>query len=165
MSEESRNWVAPCGLYCGACTIRLAGKSGNRQLMEEIALALTARQGQAIRVDDLACEGCLSNEVVAIVCRDCALRACALEKEVGHCSCCPEYPCQAIVDFSRDGLPHHAEVPENISRQREVGRDSWADEQDKRWRCWHCEQAISWYDSQCPACGSPLGAQFTPPQT
>lgn len=164
MAEDRRNWVAPCGLYCGACTIRLAGKSGNRQLMEEIALALTARQGQSIQADDLACEGCLSDEKVAIVCRDCDLRACAMEKGVRHCSSCSEYPCQAIVDFSNDGLPHHAEVTENICRQLEIGLEAWADEQEKRWRCPQCGRVISWYDSQCSACGSPLSPQFAPPQ-
>jgi hypothetical protein len=164
MSEESRNWVAPCGLYCGACTIRLAGKSGHRQLLEEIAAVLTSREGKSIRADDLACEGCLSDGAVAIVCRDCALRACALEKGVGHCSCCPEYPCQGITDFSQDGLPHHAEIPKNVSRQKESGLEAWADEQDRRWRCPQCGRIISWYDSQCSACGSPLSPQFPPPQ-
>jgi len=164
MDSEQEKLIAPCGLYCGACSIRLAGKRGDLNLLNQIAEVLTAQEGRPIRREDLACDGCLSNEVVAIVCRDCELRACALEKGFRHCSECPESPCKALVDFSRDGLPHHAEVLEAIQRQRKIGLDSWTEEQRLRWRCPECGGNVDWYAGQCYDCTAVLAPQFTPPQ-
>lgn len=164
MDSEQEKLIAPCGLYCGACSIRLAGKRRDQQLLAQIAEVLTIQQGQPIKVEDLACDGCLSSDVVAIVCRNCELRACALNKGIRHCSECSDSPCQPLVDFSKDGLPHHAEVLDSIQCQRKSGLDSWAEEQRKRWRCPACSGDIDWYAGQCYACGAALAAQFSPPQ-
>lgn len=164
MDSEREKLIAPCGLYCGACSILLAGKRRDQRLLEQIAEVLTIQQGQPIRAEDLACDGCLSNDVVAIVCRNCELRACALQKGVRHCSECPDSPCQPLADFSKDGLPHHAEVLESIQRQRKIGFDAWAEEQTLRWRCPACGGDIDWYASQCYQCAATLAPQFSPPQ-
>ena len=164
-NKEQQNLIAPCGLYCGACTIRLAGKRGDTKLLEQIAEVLSVQRGRTIRTEDLACEGCLSPGVVAIVCRDCALRACALEKGLKHCSQCSDSPCQQIIDFNNDGLPHHGEVLENIHRQQQTGVNAWVEEQERRWGCSHCSCVIDWYAAQCPDCGFALTAQFSPPQS
>jgi len=167
MDERQQDaWAAPCGLYCGACTIRLAGKRGDASLLEQIAEVLSAQRGYPIeRVEDLTCEGCLSPNVVAVVCRDCVLRSCALEKGINLCSQCTDFPCQQIIDFNNDGLPHHGEVLDSIRRQQQIGCDAWMEEQETRWRCPHCGGATDWYAAQCPECGSALTPQFGPPQT
>jgi hypothetical protein len=36
MDSEEEKLVAPCGLYCGACSIRLAGKRGGLKLLKQI---------------------------------------------------------------------------------------------------------------------------------
>ena len=161
--EERENWAAPCGLYCGACSIRLAYKRGDSNLLDQIAEVLSEQHGQKIQAKDLACEGCLSPEVVAVVCRNCVLRSCALQKGVVQCSQCPDFPCKQLIDFSKDGLPHHGEVLENIRRRQEIGIDAWAEEQRKRWCCPHCGCNIDWYATQCPNCGAALTPQFNPP--
>ena len=164
MDTELEKLIAPCGLYCGACSIRLAGKRGDLKLLKQIAEVLTIQQGQPIQAKDLACDGCLSNEVVAVVCRNCELRACALQKGFRHCSECPDLPCKQLADFSKDGLPHHGEVLENIHRQRKIGFDSWAEEQRLRWRCPKCGGDVDWYAGQCYECAAMLAPQFSPPQ-
>lgn len=164
MASELERLTAPCGLYCGACSIRLAWRRRDAKLLKEIAEVLTIQQGQPVQVDDLACDGCLSDEVVAIVCRNCELRACALKKGVRHCSECPDFPCQPLVDFSKDGLPHHGEILDSISRQRKIGLDAWAEEQRLRWRCPKCGGDVDWYADQCYDCGAKLTPQFSPPQ-
>jgi hypothetical protein len=102
--------------------------------------------------------------VVAIVCRDCELRACALHKGFRHCSGCPDSPCKRLVDFSKDGLPHHGEVLESILRQRKIGVDSWSEEQRLRWHCPKCGGDVDWYAGQCYKCAAILAPQFNPPQ-
>lgn len=164
MNSEHEKLVAPCGLYCGACSVRLAGKRNDLKLLGQIAEVLTIQQGQPIKVEDLACEGCLSNDVVAIVCRNCELRACALQKGLRHCSECPDSPCEKLVAFSKDGLPHHGEVLESIKRQRKIGYDAWTQEQEQRWRCPKCGAAVDWYAGQCYGCAATLALQFSPPQ-
>ncbi len=164
MAGRQDDLIAPCGLYCGACTIRLAGQRGDAKLLAQIAEALTIQQGKPIRMEDLACDGCLSSEVVAIVCRDCELRSCALRKGFRQCSGCPDSPCQALVAFSQDGFPHHGEVLDNMRRQSEVGTDRWAEEQRARWRCPQCGADIEWYAGQCCQCAAALNLQFAPPQ-
>jgi hypothetical protein len=68
------------------------------------------------------------------------------------------------VEFSKDGLPHHGEVLENIRRQRKIGFDAWAEEQRLRWRCPKCGGSVDWYAGQCYKCAAALAPQFSPPQ-
>ena len=145
--EEQKNLIACCGLYCGACPIYDTGKRGDLKHLGQIARAMADYLGRAVEVSDLACEGCLS-EVVAAHCRDCALRACALGKGLACCAECPDFPCQRIMDFSRDGI--HSEVLDNIQRQREIGIDAWIEEQERR------QQTRLNFKENCGVCGSPL---------
>jgi hypothetical protein len=162
MLRRQPEFAATCGLYCGACPIRQAGQRGDLALLKQIAEVLTVQQGQPIEAKDLACEGCLSSDVVAIVCRSCELRACALKRGVQHCSQCPDFPCQPLVDFSKDGFPHHGEALENIRRQRQAGLDVWLEDERARWRCPRCGADIDWYNAQCCTCSAELTPQFSP---
>jgi rubrerythrin len=57
-------------------------------------------------------------------------------------------------------MAHHAEVLDNIRRQREVGIDSWLREQGERWRCPACGCGTNWYAGKCPKCGGALEGHF-----
>ena len=164
MDTDQEKLVAPCGLYCGACSIRLAGKRRDAKLLKKIADVLTIQRGQSIQAGDLWCDGCLSKETIAIVCRNCELRACALQRGLQHCSECPDSPCQQLVDFSRDGLPHHGEVLGDIESQRKMGLDRWAEDQRLRWRCPNCGAEVDWYGGQCYECADALAPQFSRPE-
>jgi len=102
--------------------------------------------------------------VIAVVCRDCVLRSCALGKGLTHCAQCSNFPCQELVDFSNDGLPHHSEVLDNVRRVRDVGIEAWMAEQEKRWRCPNCGDAIDWYATQCAGCSASLSISFSAPE-
>lgn len=155
MGQEQKYLAAPCGLYCGACSIYVAGKRGDSKRLEQMASSLAEYLGRVLEVRDLACEGCLS-DVVALHCRDCALRSCAFEKGVTHCAQCSVFPCKQIIDFNNDGMRHHGEVLDNIRHQRDIGIDAWIQEQEERWRCPHCGCEVDWYSGQCPDCGTTL---------
>lgn len=157
--EQMRNLAAPCGLYCGACVTYVAGRSGDAERLEDLTRRFAQYRGQEVDVKDLACEGCLSS-VIAVFCRECALRACALERELTHCAECSDFPCQRIVDFNNDGIRHHSEVLQNIQRQQEVGIDGWLGEQKATWSCPNCGCAIDWYARQCRDCGTALTRRF-----
>jgi len=53
--------AAPCGLYCGACSIIAAVRTGDPQLLELIAGGVAKYLGHPVEVKDLTCEGCLSD--------------------------------------------------------------------------------------------------------
>ena len=151
--------AAPCGLYCGACSIIAAVRTGDPQLLELIAGGVAKYLGHPVKVKDLTCEGCLS-DVRAIMCRECNLRACAFEKGLTYCAQCADFPCQQIIDFNNDGFRHHSEVLDNIRRQQEIGIDAWVKEQEERWRCPNCSCVVDWYAGQCPDCNTTLKGHF-----
>lgn len=144
--------AATCGLYCGACLILRAVKNGDTRLLDEIAQA----QSQSnISASELRCEGCQS-DAVTTWCHRCYFRACALARDITHCSQCPDFPCQEITDFNNDGMRHHAEALANIQRQRDIGLDAWLEEQEKRWVCPQCGAAVEWWGKTCFHCGAEL---------
>jgi len=151
--------AAPCGLYCGACSILAAVRRGDPQLLELIAGGVAKYLGHPVEVKDLTCEGCLS-DVRAIMCRECNLRACAFEKGLTHCAQCADFPCQQIIDFNNDGFRHHSEVLDNIRHQQEIGIEAWVKEQEERWRCPNCSCVVDWYAGQCPDCNTTLKGHF-----
>lgn len=158
--QQRQNLAAPCGLYCGACSAYVAGKRGDTKRLEDLAKRVAQYWSQEVEVKDLACEGCLSTEVIALYCRDCGLRACVFEKGLTHCAQCSVFPCQRITDFNNDGIRHHSEVLDNVQRQRKIGIDAWVKEQEERWRCPECGCAVDWYARQCTGCDTALPRRF-----
>lgn len=159
MSDERTAFAAPCGLYCGACSIRAAYSQKNVALLNAMADGVSLYLGHKVDAKDLACKGCLS-DIVSVSCRECKMRECAAAKGLTRCSECPDSPCDLIKSFNDDGLPHHAEVMKNVERQKEIGIDTWIEEQDKRWRCPICFAGTDWYASKCYSCGADLSGHF-----
>ena len=157
--KDDGRLVAPCGLYCGACIIRAAVKKNDPQLIEFIADGLARYLGHPVGVEDVNCDGCLS-EVRAAPCRDCDIRDCATAKGIDRCSQCPDSPCRLITDFNNDEFAHHSEVLDNIRRQQEVGIDAWVGELEERWRCPQCDHPRDWYIAQCTSCDADLDDHF-----
>jgi hypothetical protein len=158
--QNKRKLAAPCGLYCGACSTYIARKRDDKAALNAVAKRVAERRGWVIKPEeDLVCDGCLSSQL-AIFCRQCAMRDCALEKGITQCAQCSEFPCRTITNFNNDGRPHHGEVLANVCRQQEIGIDAWLEEQEKRWCCSNCGYAIEWYETKCPQCTSTLPEQF-----
>jgi redox-sensing transcriptional repressor len=129
-----------CGLYCPGCgafqaTIRGAG------IEYEPGLFTT-------------CRGCNSSEV-SIWCRDCEIRTCARERGLRYCLQCESYPCEKAERFLGDPkCPFHSDTPALMARLSEIGLESWADEQSRRWICKSCGGPFDWFSERCPACGA-----------
>lgn len=144
--------AATCGLYCGACPVHVYRERNDYDALRMLAVRYSRLRGLELTPDDLVCDGCLSSRV-AVTCRQCKIRSCAETRGITYCSQCLDFPCETIVNFNNDGRLHHSEVLDNIRRQKEVGINTWLDQQDKRWRCVSCKARTEWYDNiLCPRC-------------
>jgi len=158
--QEKNKLAAPCGLYCGACSIYIADKRDDIAKLEQMVPGISQYCGKSLEIKDLACEGCLS-DTVAIHCRECTIRSCAAGKGYSNCSNCADVPCKSIIEFNNDGMLHHGEVLKNLLSQQEIGVAAWIEQQQDRWRCTKCNCAVDWYADQCPECGSPIASRWS----
>lgn len=131
--EESRELLAPCGLYCGVCAIYMADRDDNLKFKERLSPVY------GVPVEDLHCRGCLSDAVFGY-CRVCPIKSCAAEKGLEGCFRCEDFPCQFIDDFP---LPVGKKViMRAVPEWRELGTERWVEAELERYHC--------------PECGSPL---------
>jgi hypothetical protein len=163
MSDRSGD--SYCGIYCGACDIRLAGETGRKSRFADFWSEKRLRrfreaQGSPVTNPEqlrLRCSGCKSDDVF-VNCGACKLRACARGRRLDHCSDCAEYPCALYRGFLRAGsmLPHVRLCPGNLESVRTRGVERWLAEQAERWRCPDCGALFSWYAETCGGCGRRL---------
>ena len=142
---ENQNLIAYCGLYCGACSFRVAAQENDRQHLR----AMPAKYAQYRDAPMDICPGCRHEGESA----KCAIRNCAGKRGFQHCGTCPDFPCARIREFSDDGTPHHAASIMNLKRLKEIGEEAWLEEQKRRWTC-TCGARLSWYQQQCTKCDS-----------
>ncbi|NLO39258.1 MAG: DUF3795 domain-containing protein [Ruminiclostridium sp.] len=161
---ESFNYDSYCGIYCGACDILQAYKTGKKHKLASFwneknirKYHLAMGNDNASRSCAIHCNGCKSNSLF-INCASCKIRECAMGKEVEHCSECGEYPCSLFGDSQKAQivLPHLKENQPNLESIKKNGTEKWLADQEKRWQCPQCRAGISWYTSKCSQCGTSL---------
>ncbi|UCH63635.1 MAG: DUF3795 domain-containing protein [Fidelibacterota bacterium] len=118
--------AAYCGLYCAACPRYLAS------------------------IEDPAkgCPGCNLGEVGY----ECAIKPCAVEKNINSCGECDQFPCEKTQKFHGSGRDMSLVAEKNCYRVREIGYSEWLEEQAKRWSCENCGSGFSFKDEECPSC-------------
>jgi hypothetical protein len=132
--------IAYCGLYCGACSFRLAATENDPMHLQSMPSSYDYLKGQPVEL----CPGCrLENK-----CGECAIRDCASGRELLHCGQCREFPCDRIIAFNNDGKPHHGEVLGNLQLLREIGERRWLEQMEAKWTC-TCGAKRSWYYRSC----------------
>jgi hypothetical protein len=77
------------------------------------------------------CVGCIASGH-----RDCRFVSCCLDKGIGHCGFCADFPCEDLTRFvpddSADCEPgYHVEA---LRRRKEIGTEAWLGEQRQKWR-------------------------------
>jgi hypothetical protein len=124
-----------CGIYCGACLILLATKTGELDETQQ-------------------CYGCKSEKPTGF-CSTCGIKACAQRKSYEFCDECSELKtCEVMQKLISDTqYPYGHCVLKNMQMIREEGLPKWLEMQDKRWRCRNCDAVNSWYQETCPQCG------------
>ena len=141
--EINKELLAPCGLYCGVCAIRMAHRDNNQKFKERLA-PLYGVAPEAIR-----CQGCLSNEVFAY-CTKCAIRSCTQQKGYEGCHQCHEFPCKHIHNFP---VPVGQKVIlRAIPQRREMGTEKWVEAEEKRYHCPNCGNQLFRGAKRCSQC-------------
>jgi hypothetical protein len=139
----SNELIAYCGLYCGACSFKVAFEENN----PEHLMRMPAKYDYLKKAPLEGCPGCrLENR-----CGECAIRDCAIEKNLEYCGLCSDFPCEKLQKFNNDGIPHHAESIGNLNLLKQIGTERWLALQKKHWMC-KCGERYSWYVRECRKC-------------
>ena len=92
--------TAFCGLDCSRCPSFLATQNDDDRARAATAAMLKKRYGLNLRPDEINCDGCRSTAGRRLsYCRTCAVRACAMDREVETCAACPDQPCEKLQAF------------------------------------------------------------------
>lgn len=147
MSEVKKELLAPCGLYCGVCSIYIAHRDDNTKFKE---ILLPVYKAFAKSVDDISCTGCLSEGIVFPVCRVCSIKKCTKDKGIDGCHQCDDFPCKFIDNFP---VPVGKKVIlRAIPTRREKGTEYWVEEEEKRYHCPECGNPLFRGAKRCNKC-------------
>ena len=110
------NRIAFCGLDCEQCDARRATVNDDRALREATAALWSQLNHTEILPDQIDCLGCRAEGVKTIFCEKfCAIRQCALQKQVETCGDCPEMEhCPKLAAITAG----HPEARENLKEMR-----------------------------------------------
>ena len=122
--------LAYCGLYCGACSFRLAAQEKNRRHLKSMPAKYDQYKDAPLDEPDV-CPGCRLEHK----CGECAIRDCAVERSLTHCGRCDDFPCYKVNEFNDDGIPHHGESIKNLKELKIMDQQSWLEQQEKLWTC------------------------------
>ncbi len=143
--------IAYCGLYCGACSFRIAAEAGDRSHIEAMPPVYDAVKALPLE----RCPGC-RRENLCTAGSPCAIRECARGRGIEHCGECDAFPCRLLRAFASDGKPHHGQAIRNLEELAKLGEPAWLALMKKRWTCPACGAPQSWYLRTCQSCGRRL---------
>jgi hypothetical protein len=146
--EHSRDYplIAYCGLYCGACSFKIAYDENNREHLLDLPSFFEVAKDAPLQY----CAGCKTDAG----CSECSIKTCAISRHLDHCGACTEFPCDRILKFNNDGIPHHSKVIDNLTELKRIGEAAWNVTQQNLWQC-ECGAKMSWYLRTCTHCGKP----------
>ena len=143
----SNGLIGYCGLYCGACSFKVAFEENDRDHITNMPPKYEEFRDKPLEF----CPGCrLENQ-----CGKCDIKDCAEEKKLECCSLCEEFPCVKLENFRSDGVPHHSESIQNLQQIKKIGAREWGALQNKKLTC-ECGAKYSWYFTKCKKCNSSL---------
>ncbi|NLT57872.1 MAG: DUF3795 domain-containing protein [Clostridiales bacterium] len=139
MQRDTAAQLAYCGIYCPVCSFRVACETGDRAHL----LGMPAKYDPFKEGDlaDCRCEGCKQDAS----CGPCAIKDCAQDRDLAHCGDCGDFPCEVLLAFQHDGIPHHFEAVQNLHQIRDGGIDRWLAEAARRAVCNVCGGRRSFY--------------------
>ncbi len=153
--EINRNFLAPCGLYCGVCAVYYATRDDNVKFKERLVGVYKGRVpgSENLSVDDIHCEGCLS-ENPFLFCRMCSIKECVQSKGYQGCHQCDDFPCQLIKQFP---MPVGKRVIlRAIPYWRKWGTEKWVADEEARYICPECRNVLFRGAKRCNRCGTPV---------
>lgn len=143
--ESKKEFLSPCGLYCGVCAVMIAHRDNNVKFKEK----LTGVYG--IPLEEIKCQGCLSDERI-IFCQQCHIRDCTEKKGYEGCHMCDEWPCEHIENFP---VPVGKKViMRAIPEWREMGTEAWVKAEEERYKCPECGYVLFRGARRCRNCST-----------
>lgn len=131
--------LAYCGIYCYQCSHVVAFETNNREHL--LAMPEKMDKYKNLSLSEYGtCPGCKD----ANLCGDCEIKDCASLKGIDCCSDCGSFPCEIIINFANDGIPHHKWALENLKNIKLNGKVNWFEEFKTSLHC-TCGERLSWY--------------------
>lgn len=121
--------IAYCGLYCHSCPILRASrepdKEKQRRMRAQVARQIEQHYGIKLTPEEITdCDGCTTRGGrIYADCKNCRIRACAIERGVIHCAFCDQYPCEELEAFlakeptAKEHLEQLRTSPKNHGKQ------------------------------------------------
>jgi hypothetical protein len=144
--------LAPCGLYCGVCAVRMATLDDNPKFKERLVGVYRGKiaGSENLSIEDIHCEGCLS-EKPFLYCVRCDIKDCTRKKNYSGCHECTDFPCPLIESFP---MPVGKRVMlRAIPHWRAVGTQQWIKDEEARYLCPHCTHPLFRGAKRCHSCG------------
>jgi hypothetical protein len=139
--------LAPCGLYCGACSIRYADHHDDEKLKEKLASLY------GLKTESIKCNGCMSNKRISF-CQSCGIRSCVQGKKISGCHQCRQFPCSNITNFP---FKHAVQFMLQSTSYRKGKTDAqWAKWEEDNWKCRSCGAPTFRGARRCPKCKTDL---------
>lgn len=104
MSEQI---TAFCGLVCTECGAYIATRENDTEKLKALALEWYGVENDPTYC---ICEGCITEGRKSKWCGECAVRACAQERDVINCAHCDDYGCETLTAF----FAHAPNAKENL---------------------------------------------------
>ncbi len=147
MVSVKKELLAPCGLYCGVCSIYMAHRDNNLKFKKVL---FPIYKAFAKTIDDISCTGCLSDGIVFPVCRVCPIKKCTRDKKIDGCHQCDDFPCKFINNFP---IPVGKKVIlRAILTWRKLGTEKWVELEEKRYHCPECGNPLFRGAKRCNKC-------------
>lgn len=139
--------LAPCGLYCGVCSIYYADKHANNTLKQKLSKTYWCKP------EEIECDGCLSDKRY-FFCETCQIRACVQQKGIIGCHECVEWPCERIENYpyplAKEYMLH------SIPARKDRTDEEWVKWEEHNWICPACGTEAFRGARRCPACKTEL---------
>jgi hypothetical protein len=87
--------IAYCGIVCTECPAFLAKKRDDNQLRKKTVQKWSTDEFP-VTVEDINCDGCLTEGALFMDAKECEIRPCGKEKSVENCGWCVDYPCKNL---------------------------------------------------------------------
>ncbi len=111
--------ISACGLNCADCDAYKATIDNDEAAREEVAKKWSEIYGANCTPMDCICEGCMQDGLLSTAhATTCALRSCAVEKEIKNCSECDEFACDQLEEF----FTYVPDAREVLEKLREKGK-------------------------------------------
>lgn len=105
--------IAFCGLVCSECPAYLATQSDDDAERKKVAKMWSEEFNADISLEDINCDGCITDERVFRHCNVCQIRLCGKEKGILNCGYCDDYACENLTEFFK-AVPDAKKVLDNV---------------------------------------------------